>query len=857
MIPSTLSLKNFMCYRRTDPPLSFDGIQMACICGDNGHGKSALLDAITWALWGRARTRSADQLVHLGESDMEAELEFTSSSDRYRVIRKHTLGRPGRAGQTVLELHAASDPEGSTYRPITANTVRETQKRIIDLLRMDYDTFVNSAFLRQGRADEFTVRTAKERKQVLSEILGLSLYDDLEANARKKARAQEMETSILERDIEAIDVDLEHKSEYEAQRSQAEIQAEKIDREEASQRGQLQQLGLRRNLLQAKEDELDQLQRRLGQRTADLELTRSDIHRTRSKLQAHSQVLSRRDSIEEGYSQYRESLQRKECLDRKLAASTLLIERRGRLDKQIADHRAEVLARRERLQTQLEQLQDRVNGLPSWEEELVDLALKMSNFNELEAEIRHDRDRAQGLSAQAHHLKTLNAQLRNEMNELKDKVEMLTGGETQCPLCGGTLGEGGIDHIRQSYQQQGEEKRDRYRENEKSAETIGMEQVQLEKELRTREASLNKDRTSAQGRVSVLERDVEQAKSAREGMESTAEELKLVQERVSQGSFAADLQQELSEVQSEIGDLGYSAEAHQEENGRLVALKSFEEQHRNLQDAQERLPELEESVKRLQGREESLTAELEQDSQRQDSISAELQGLPQLLNELDSVSRIHEGLLADQRRWRETLATLREKLRRIEQLESNRKAKESELKQAAHQRGIFEELAHAFGKSGVQALIIETVLPELEDEANRLLGQMTDNRMHVKMETQREKKTGGAQETLDINISDELGTRPYELYSGGEAFRINLALRIALSKLLAHRAGAPLPILFMDEGFGTQDGPGREKLLETINSIQPDFEKIIVITHIDEMKEAFPTRIQVTKGPEGSTFSVN
>ena len=185
------------------------------------------------------------------------------------------------------------------------------------------------------------------------------------------------------------------------------------------------------------------------------------------------------------------------------------------------------------------------------------------------------------------------------------------------------------------------------------------------------------------------------------------------------------------------------------------------------------------------------------------------------------------------------------------------KSKEAILRDDARRKGVYEELGHAFGKSGVQALIIETALPEIEEEANRLLSNMTDNRMHLRIETQREKRSGGAQETLDINIADELGTRAYELFSGGEAFRINLALRVALSKLLAHRAGAPLPILFIDEGFGTQDSAGREKLLQAINSIQSDFERIMVITHIEELKEVFPVRIQVTKTEEGSTFSIN
>ena len=112
-------------------------------------------------------------------------------------------------------------------------------------------------------------------------------------------------------------------------------------------------------------------------------------------------------------------------------------------------------------------------------------------------------------------------------------------------------------------------------------------------------------------------------------------------------------------------------------------------------------------------------------------------------------------------------------------------------------------------------------------------------------------------ETLDINIADELGTRNYEMFSGGEAFRINFAVRIALSKLLARRAGAPLPTLIIDEGFGTQDSTGIEKLKEAINYIQDDFDKILVITHMEEMRDAFPARIDVVKTAEGSTIEVS
>ena len=95
------------------------------------------------------------------------------------------------------------------------------------------------------------------------------------------------------------------------------------------------------------------------------------------------------------------------------------------------------------------------------------------------------------------------------------------------------------------------------------------------------------------------------------------------------------------------------------------------------------------------------------------------------------------------------------------------------------------------------------------------------------------------------------------MYRGLDAFRINLELRIALSKVLARRAGAPLPTLFIDEGLGTQDSDGLTKLVGAINSIQDDFKKIIVITHLEELKDAFPVRIEVTKTWEGSTISLS
>ena len=200
MVPLKLTLRNFLCYGEAVPTLDLEGIHIACLCGQNGHGKSALLDAITWALWGKARGNSHDELVHYGRDEMMVELDFRARGVCYRVVRRHSLGGARRRpGATDLQLQVRSE---ATYRPITGNSVRDTQSTIDRTVGMDYDTFINSAYLVQGRADEFTDKTPGARKEVLARILGLQYYDRVQERAKelgdqKKARAALVEAEVM------------------------------------------------------------------------------------------------------------------------------------------------------------------------------------------------------------------------------------------------------------------------------------------------------------------------------------------------------------------------------------------------------------------------------------------------------------------------------------------------------------------------------------------------------------------------------------------------------------------------------------------------------------------------------------
>jgi exonuclease SbcC len=153
------------------------------------------------------------------------------------------------------------------------------------------------------------------------------------------------------------------------------------------------------------------------------------------------------------------------------------------------------------------------------------------------------------------------------------------------------------------------------------------------------------------------------------------------------------------------------------------------------------------------------------------------------------------------------------------------------------------------------------MLPQLEAQTNLILARLTNNQLHVQFLTQKVGKSSSKKntkliDTLEIVIADAQGTRAYETYSGGESFRINFAIRLALAQLLAQRAGTSLQMLIIDEGFGTQDAQGCDRLIAAINAIAPDFSCILAVTHMPQFKEAFQNRIEVHKTTNGSELSL-
>ena len=861
MIPLTLSLKNFLSYRENVPTLDFAGIHVACLCGQNGHGKSALLDAITWCLWGKARGKTQDELISYGADECSVDLDFSSRDNHYRASRSHARGGGRRRqGATDLQLQVISD-SGPT--PISGNSVRETQAQIDQLVGMDYDTFTNSAFLLQGRADEFTNKTPSERKAVLSKILGLELYDRLQDLAKSKLSENSAGLGGLESALEVMRRQAEEIGDPAPQLLDVEEKLALVD-------SQLKDQALATGELRGKVAELERQFSQLEDVARTIEGLRQEVTQieasgvnNEASIQKLQELLSQGDEIRQGA----KALEKARGELNSLEEARLTFDRLGQTKQDLV---RVIDTAKSRLEAQSEQLRLKVEvELPAKAQSTADLALQQEQTQkqlaavaEEELTISVSRERQQNLSTRVGQAQSVAERYQTEGQELRSKLNLLltTGHqEAVCPLCKTSLGEDGCGRLAETYKSDIDEKVRLYRLNESQLQELTEESARLERDLEQREKKTGESRRRAELKLNDLERQKAEAQLAQEELDVARVKLAEATASMASGDYASRDHAELKRVEAEIASVGYNEEARRKAYSQAQEMQSFADRAVQLADAETNLPRQQESALQNQDMLKRRRAELERLDEQHKTNKVAVESLPELRTSLNEAEAAQNSLDSQRQQNVADKALLEERVNRLGALNEEIAKESKRLTGLQEERGVYQELVNAFGRQGVQAMLIETVVPRLEEEANNLLGRMTDNRTYLRLETQRERRSGKGEpsETLEIQVNDDVGPRSYEMYSGGEAFRVNLALRIALSKVLAQRMGAPMPTLFIDEGFGTQDAVGRERILDVIGAIQDDFDKIIVITHLEELKDAFPVRIEVQKDAQGSTFVVS
>lgn len=1007
MIPKKLTLQNFLSYRQAS--LNFDGLHTACICGANGAGKSSLLEAITWAIWGKTRAKASEDVIHLGEKNTRVDFEFSYGEQIYRIIR--TKQRKGGSTLDFQVLH------NFQFNSISGKGVTETQDRINDCLKVDYDTFSNSAYLQQGQADKFMSYGAAQRKEILVKLLKLDEYDKIAEVAKESAKKYGEEKTRLQGQWELLEGKLEEKESYhlalqnlsedliyhqgeyhQVEESLKQVQLlnterDTLEKELSWQNNQLVEMNNKcRQWLQEKEvlvqdigdlslilsqereiidnyhllqkcldedkvlthsfglykqyiGEKNKLEDILRQEIYSLEQSIREINFKLDELVKSEQdllkVISERDKIVDDVEKCRYYREQLAHLDSVRNEFNLLQQEESRLIKELEKEEARLSSRVEQLQKQELPLEEKLRAIPVIRQDYfkVKEGLKMIH-NQKNYLTRVEEKKADQLLAKQR-LVDYKSNVVQQVEEINQKLATLQVNDNAlCPVCESPLDEVHLNHVisnsldelkgleNSAWQYESDiVKCDRTlgeldREIETLKNQLGKEDVlqkkyiylentlnnmddiyeQLDQIISEKEELINL--INSQQYLPNIKIELEQVRNKIKTLGYSSESYSLVRENDHKYRWAetnyqrlqeaetkltkleetrvnlqedldkfnqqlkilqdnSQLQQEIAQIDQKIIEINYSDERHGEVRKIIQDLQNYQFQYLKLEDAKKQLPILENKLTQYEEKIGEYRAEITEKETKVKSLQEKLSGLFDYSNELNKLqleantkrNKINQ-LLREKGGIEKSLTDLNKDEKKIKSIAK-------EIREIEKNYRIYTELQKAFGKNGIQALMIENLLPQLEAEANQILSRLTNNQLHIQFVTQKEKVTkskksdSNFKDTLDIIISDAQGTRSYETYSGGESFRINFSIRLALSRILAQRSGTALQLLIIDEGFGTQDDAGCDRLIAALNAIADDFACILTVTHMPQFKEAFQSRIEVYKTHEGSKIRLS
>lgn len=849
MKPLRITIKNFGAIPAADIDLT--GVTCAAIAGPNGAGKStAFTIAPMFALFGSTKSgTSADDMVKTGTSEAAVVFDFEHQGDVWRVIRtRSTKGK----GKSTLELQRQS---GELWASESGASIAETQKKIVDLLGLDEETFSSSSMILQGRANEFTSRPAGQRKAILAQILQLDQYDGLQEKTRGKANAVMIQ---LERDkamAAAIDARLVDRSAIQDELVSANMLLADTEEEEkkaeagiAFGQSELAKLVLRQEQANGYLKQSNELKLDLGQKELARTVQQDRLDKASAYLQDEQSILT----AAADYDRIRDQVTALQAKD---------------------DQRKSLARDGEQITLEIDQIE--VFQLKKVNADIADAESLMLEMPELEAAAALHTDNAQKLTAQEE--KKLNhdrAQLQladakrsiaNKRSfielETKTRQDEIARYEIRAAMLADAQC---IDIEKAECRFLSDAKAARAKIPELQKTFAGWK---LEKEAEL--AEFIADQAAAEKRITELGYDPGEHSKAKLQFDISYVAQQNLLSRAGTGQLLATLTTQRTDLETRLASL--TERRHQ-----------LREDYKKLRDELAELPALSEQLTKLEKyvqQREILPAIREQQKSAQEQIAAldaEITSLNQRLNELKQqyFDTIPEGGLIPE--WREALAARQQELDNIRQdisaitlrIGSLQAKVESLSKDAVEHAAILERMAplaqeltrwqtlvKAFGRDGIPALIIENAVPELERIANEILGQMSGGKHNLRFETQRELKSkAGMAETLDIIVGDWAGERIYETFSGGEQLRIDFAIRFALAEMLARRAGSRIDFLCIDEGFGSQSDEFLPLVLDAVKAVSNRFGMVLVISHVRQVQEAFEQ--QIVFRPDGEAVEV-
>lgn len=774
------------------------------ILGLNGVGKSTIIEAISWALYGNetkiVRTKKED-LKRYGAGPNEecsVNLAFELDGDKYAVTRKMT----GKNYNTSANVLVNNKSVATSTKSVTALL----EKR----LGMDYQAFYTSIFAKQKELNELSTLDPNKRKKLILRMLNIDSIDKAIISVRidnreLKTRLTESRSVLYEPDGELkIETAKTKIKENETKVQDIRGNIESMGKQKEQMVGELKSLEKRRSSLRKLKDEYNKLNTKLTEYKTSIEKLQEQLHKLEERLtilsnqqkelkklepqkEAWEKIKKKKADLEVGHGKYIRSLE---------------------LQQQLRN-----------VQGDIKNYNNQLTKAHAELKKFADLAKEQKKaqtaIDDLETEIDGYRKAASEAEAKIQQLETEIKKIQSKLQDIED-----LGPESKCPTCERDLGEQ-FEFLKDKLSKELSGMKKNVESNQKSQKST---KKMLDDALKRKEALKKR-----QKHLNQLTSDRARVEESIKGSEAELKQNKAREQKL------------LTELEK-YKDLKFNLKEYKQVKGEYLVLEHIYEKFIGLKERVEGIPDVQKELEELKGTQKDLTSkkiQLESDITQlgfDDNKLAELEAKydddSRKLKEFELGMKDKEN---DLKIYQQEITQLAERVRELGEIQKKTKEYEDRLLYLNKLDTIFNKFKN---------YMIGRIAPTLTQYASDLFRELTGgkyNRLEVN-------------EDYDVLIYDNGEEFPLSRFSGGEEDLANLCLRLAISQVIAIQAGTTGPnFVILDEIFGSQDLYRKRNLLQSLNELTNKFRQIFLITHIEDVKDFIGYNLHVTENEDGSS----